>query len=508
VATGADTNGGIAISLRTFAPRLGIAYLVNPSTVIRAGYGRSFDAGYAGSLFGIAATQNPPVTATQKIESGGFTLAAGPPQFSFPASSHFSLLDLATAGTNIGSPPLIPSSGTILYALPSQVRVPTVDSWNLTVQHELGSGLYLEISYLGNKGTHVFPDSDVGTYYNLNQPSLQNSIAKIMSGKPPSFCNQQAVFVYPSNTYCLVLPQFRSFYDRVTITQSPCSPSVPCHFNPILFPVRYFGNNASDNYNALQSKLQKNFSRGYSLMAHYTWSKDLDYDSNYFRVDPRIGYGPARFDLTHRFVMTNIWNLPIGRGKTWFGGVAPAADRFVGGWTLSAITIWRSGLPFTPSYSDCSFDVDSGSPCRPNRVGLVTVGGNREQYFLTTSGKELPGKDCVNNTKFCGVDANGNSVPGTAIGPWQRPGAGKIGSSGNNSLRGPSFFESDIAVAKTVALTERASLGFRADVFNAFNKVNLGNPNACVDCDKGGVIGSLGQGALQRSFQFSVRIEF
>jgi hypothetical protein len=518
VATGTDTSGGIAVNLKIFAPRLGIAYLVNPSTVIRAGYGRSFDAGYAGSLFGIAATHNPPVTVTQQIESGGFTLAAGPPPFVFPAGAHFSLLDLAAA--NIGAPnqtPLIPSSGTTLYALPSQVRVPTVDSWNLTVQHELASGLYLELAYLGNKGTNVFPDSNVGgTYYDLNQPSLQNSIRRItiVNGKVPSFCAGNKVFIYPNSAYCFVLPNFRSFYDRVLITQSPnCPTANPCFFQPTLFPVRYFGNNASDNYHALQGKLQKNFSHGYSLMAHYTWSKALDYDSNYFGVDPRIGYGPARFDLTHSFVLTNIWSLPLGRGRTWFGGIGPVANRFVGGWTLSSITVWRSGLPFTPTYTDCRRDVDAASPCRPNRVGLVTVGGSRDQYFLTTGGNELPGADCTrdakgNPTKFCGVDPNGNPVPGAAIGPWQRPAIGQIGTAGRNSLRGPSFFQSDIGVAKTVAMTERSSLDLRADVFNAFNKVNLGNPNSCVDCSNGGVISSLGPGAMQRAFQFSVRIQF
>jgi hypothetical protein len=211
--------------------------------------------------------------------------------------------------------------------------------------------------------------------------------------------------------------------------------------------------------------------------------------------------------------MTNIWTLPMGRGRAWFGAIGPAADRFVGGWTLTAITFWRSGLPFTPSYSNCGADVDSTSPCRPNRVGLVTAGGGRDQYFLTTNGNELQGQDCViakdgTPTKFCGVDPNGNPVPGSPIGPWQRPAIGHIGNVGFDSLRGPRFFQSDIGVAKTVAMTERASLGFRADAFNVFNRVNLGNPNPCVDCSGGGSISGLAPGAVQREFQFSVRIQF
>ncbi len=508
--TPAATNaaGGVTGNFKNFAPRLGIAYLINPNTVVRAGYGRSFDAGYAGDIFGIAATQNPPVTVNQLVQ-GNFNLAQGPPLYVLPAGSHFSLMDLVTA--NAGNPnvtPPMPASGAVLYALPSRVRVPTVDSWNLTLQHELTSHLYLEVGYVGNKGTHVFTDGGQpgnqtpGTFYLLTQPTLQGLIADAGPGpKYPNCKGGKGGIFLPSNL-CLTIPAFRSFYG----------------LDPTVFKVRYFGNNANDSYHSLQAKLSENFSRGYSFLAHYTWSKGLDYDQTYFVADPRIGYGPASFDIRHRFVMTNIWDLPIGRGKAWLGGIGPAADRFVGGWTMSAITLWRSGLPFTSSYSTCAADTDSGvgDPCRPNRVGPVHISGNREQYFSTTGGQALPsGGTCSANGNFCGVDiVTGKPAPGLAIVPWQRPGAGQIGNAGRDSLIGPGFFQSDIAVAKNIPMTERASLNFRADVFNVFNKVNLGNPDSCVDCSNkegvptGGVISSLGPGAMQRAFQFSVRIQF
>ncbi len=521
VPPGTDNAGNVSNSWKNLAPRFGIAYLLNPSTVLRAGYGRSFDTGYAGDIFGIAATQNPPVTVDQNIQSGGFNLSSmnAPPRFIFPSKSPVSLLDLASA--NLGDPnqsPVLPPSGAVLYALPPQIRVPTVDSWNLTVQHELSSHMYFELAYVGNKGTHVFTDSGAGTYYDLNQTTLEGDIMHIVN-KDETKCRQGAVFkVGNADTYCLIQAQYRGFYNRVEAVPDTCPKTSPCFFNPTLFPVRYFGNNAGDNYHSLQARLQRSFSRGYSFLAHYTWSKGFDYDSNYFRVDPRVGYGPASFDITHRFVMTNIWDLPIGRGKAWLGGISPVANRFVGGWMLSAITIWQSGLPFTPSYRAnlCGFDADTKAPCRPNRVGLVNISGNREQYFTTTAGVALPGNDCIPDptdpkklTNVCGVDPmTGQSVPGPASGPWQRPGAGQIGNAGRNSLRGPSFFQSDLALAKSIAITERSTLRFRVDAFNAFNKVNLGNPNSCVDCATGGSIGSLVTGAVQRTLQFSVNFEF
>jgi hypothetical protein len=99
-------------------------------------------------------------------------------------------------------------------------------------------------------------------------------------------------------------------------------------------------------------------------------------------------------------------------------------------------------------------------------------------------------------------------LPGPAIGPWQRPGAGEVGNAGRNSLRGPGFFQSDIAVAKSIPITERVVVQFRADAFNIFNKVNLANPDTEVDTPTGGQITSLAPGAIQRQMQFSLRVNF
>jgi len=456
----------------------------------------------------LSPTSNPPVTAVQNIESGGFTLQNGPPEFVFP-SSPFSLLSLASAnGGNPNVTPKIPASGTVLYGLPDRVRVPTVDSWNLTVQHELTSSLYFELAYAGNKGTHVFIDNTTGaTSYDLNQPSLQNlvGVAQSTPKKADYNCKNGAVF----GLYCFITPQQRTFFQ---IPNDPCT-RLQCDFNSTLFQVNYFGNSASDNYNSLQAKVRKKFSRGYSFLAHYTWSKGFDFGQNYFASNPRGGYGPDSFDVRHRFVMTNIWDLPIGRNKAWLGGIGPVADRLVGGWTISAITIWRSGIPFTPTYlqSSCNFDTDNlnNVPCIPNRVGSVQTSGSREQYFTTTGGQALQARICSTvNSNYCGLNSNGQPVPGIIMGPWQRPGAGEIGNAGRDSLTGPGFFQSDIALAKAMRITEGTTLRFRADAFNAFNKVNLGQPNTVVDGAMGGQIKSLAYDAIQRELQFSLSIIF
>jgi len=87
-----------------------------------------------------------------------------------------------------------------------------------------------------------------------------------------------------------------------------------------------------------------------------------------------------------------------------------------------------------------------------------------------------------------------------------------IGNVGRNSLRGPTFFQSDLAVMKDTRVTENVSVRFRVDVFNVFNKVNMGNPGTCVDCGTNSSavpkITTLARGALQRQFQFSLKLQF
>src|SRR5580704_6035200 len=100
------------------------------------------------------------------------------------------------------------------------------------------------------------------------------------------------------------------------------------------------------------------------------------------------------------------------------------------------------------------------------------------------------------------------------IGPWQRPGIGTFGTAGYNSLRGPPYYDTDVAIIKEIAVSESYLVQFRTDFLNVFNQVNLGNPSGCVDCFStlgqatGGVITTLAPNASQRQVEFSLRVQF
>lgn len=180
--------------------------------------------------------------------------------------------------------------------------------------------------------------------------------------------------------------------------------------------------------------------------------------------------------------------MPFGHGKKYLGNANRPLDYLIGGFQINTTTTWQSGLPFSTNYNDCSQDNDVGI-CRVIKVGSVSTGGGRNNYFTT-----LP---------FDALSANG-----AIAGPYLRPGKDASFGDHRNDLTGPGFFTTDLALAKGFRFTERFNGQFRLDAYNVFNHVNLGQPNGCVDCNGAGTISSLASNANMRRLQFGLRLEF
>ncbi len=146
-----------------FAPRVGITYQVNERTVIRAGYGRSFDIGIFGSIFGHAATQNLPVLTNQSLNgrdtiTPAFTLDKGPSAPVTPAVPDSGLLP--NPGDQVNS-----------RARPNPLRFPEIDAWNLAYQRSITPTLSMTLAYVGNKGTYTLGDGS-GNTINPNEAAI------------------------------------------------------------------------------------------------------------------------------------------------------------------------------------------------------------------------------------------------------------------------------------------------------------------------------------------------
>lgn len=525
-------NGNIDNTYKAFAPRLSFAYQFDSKTVLRIGYGRSFDIGVFGSNFGHVVTQNLPVLAQQSLQDTNcnqqpscgpgttnnrypvFTLTQGPLPFSFS-----SILSAISSG---GTLPLYGPDGTVAPRIrPTVQRLPTVDEWNATVQRQLTPTINLTVSYVGNKGTHVF--AGTGPSYNNNEPAIVSGTDKYTCKPNPApnlgtfdctasfapavpqsnrrkyFLNGVPAFTYPGSTF--------------TDAQGNVHPTPPC----CAVDTGYFGNDADNKYNALQIKAEKRTSYGLQFLAHYTFSHAYIYDSNYFDVNKAIAWGPNPDNRNQVFVANVIYELPIGKGKKFMGDAGRVTDLLVGGWQITNTTTYGTGLPWTASLSNCGQVSDAG-PCRPNILpgGGLKTGATRNAggtFWFTP----IPTLSQSPEIKTSAVDLTGTDTCPTVrptAGGFALPACGQIGNAGYDTFRGPHAFYDDMALSKTFNITERYKAQFRFDAYNLFNHPVLALPNGCIDCTNGGQISDIEADAApaapigMRQLQFGFRFTF
>ena len=466
---GVPLNGGISPNLKYFAPRLGIAYQVQPKTVIRLGYGRSFDVGIFGTSFGHNVTQNLPVLANQAITPPSpylsvFTLAQGPPALD-PAAL-LSAQPVGPGGNHVLPTPANPAPGftpAVSSVVPNllpltsarTMRLPEVDSWNVTVEQQYGANFVMSLAYVGNKGTHVFPENQSP---DINEANLV--------GFPTVPTNQRG-----------------RLFQLYGWTQG----------------TKYYGDDASNHFHSLQARAQQKFSDGLSFQAVYTWASAFDFTNDYYYWNPSVDYGFDDGQRRHVLSVINLYEFPVGKGRRFLNNLPRAADLLIGGWQLSGNWVAESGLPFTPGYQNCGSDRDTG-PCKPNIVGPVQTGLTRTAWYtIATTTLTNPARSASNACP---------GTPGITSGPWQEPACATFGNAARNGLFGPNLFNADLSLAKTFPITERFKAQLRAESFNAFNHVNLGQPNATVDSPTAGKITGLAAGTTMRRWQFALRVEF
>jgi hypothetical protein len=445
---GIGLNGGIKNRLN-WAPRVGATYQIDEKTVLRGGFGRSYDLGVFGSLFGHSVTQNLPVLSVQEINAPEnfervFTLAEGPPPPSFPevpSNGRFRLPD-----------------GVFARALPEKQRPPTVDAFNVTVQHQLTNTMSVEAAYVGNRGRNVFAGD--GPAFNINQPTLVGYPNVPQNNRKPFFAGGVSNDLGLGGAFGW--------------TQG----------------IDYFCNCAKNAYDSLQLKFNKLFSAGYSIKTNYTLQREVQESGDYFIYDREMNKGPADWDRKHSFVFSLVAELPVGRGRKYMTSISPAAEALLGGWQFNTNTIVQSGLPFSVNYKDAGADRDTGGNNRPNLTGDPDGPQTRDQWF--------------------------NAAPiGSSDSAFSRPAPGTFGDLKRNAFRGPGYWRTDASLFKHFRVTGARLLEVRLEAVNLLNHVNLGNPDSEVGVPgnnntNAGRINSTAYGNAdpQRNFQFALRFTF
>jgi hypothetical protein len=246
---------------------------------------------------------------------------------------------------------------------------------------------------------------------------------------------------------------------------------------------RIISNDLIADYDALSFIVRKRMGNGLQVDAHYTWSKtrDIATHSNgggqtMDNYDPMRDYGPAIWDIPHRFVASYIYDIPFGRTSS-----NPFVRYVAAGWQISGVTTLQSGSPVNVTISTDRANIGITGQQRPDLVGPIPEMNCQEN--ATT--RELI--NCYDVTAFA------------------LPAQFTFGNAGRNILRGQKFLSTDLAAVKELTFGTNTRLQLRAEIFNAFNNVNYNNPN--------GVFGSANFGRISgagnmRQMQLGARFLF
>jgi hypothetical protein len=264
-------------------------------------------------------------------------------------------------------------------------------------------------------------------------------------------------------------------------------------------PIPTFGqygekdNIGNSNFHALQVSLKRHMTGGWLWGTQYMWSHGMadqgfgagDSTTNENMSCLRCDYSSTDIDIRQSLSVNSVYELPIGRGKHFLNS-GGAAAKVLGGWQLSGIASASSGRPLNIVIDRSSSDLLDGNK-RDQRPDLVP-------------GQSLYGSPKTINNWF-------------NLAAFATPAKDTWGNLGRNVARGPGYYEIDTALQKTIPITERVALNFRAEAFNLFNHPIYGDPDTDVsDSSFGFITSELNTGATgigtSRRIQFMLRLDF
>ncbi|MGA8938743.1 MAG: TonB-dependent receptor, partial [Acidobacteriaceae bacterium] len=376
---GIGSDMGVKIAKNTYNPRLGAAYQLNTKTVIRMGYGRSFDLGVFGSEFGHVVTQNLPVLVNQSIGATGgvYTYAF---QLDNPASTQGGLAtglsNYVPVAPDANGQIVNPGASVNTKARPFTERLPTLDAWNFTVQRALTPTLSLTVGYVGNKGTHTLSDGD-GNNTNPNESAITLPAQYSVTGSALHF-DPAGGTCFPQSATCtpqgptLAQPNNQLLIDvatgatrNQTLLQRYVGGTLPACGGACGWTqgISYYGDNQNTHYNALQMTLQQNLWHNLSGTLNYAYQVGTDAASGYATWSHSAVFGNDSSIRRSAITAYALYKLPFGRGQEFMGDAKGVVNQIVSGFEFSPTFVYESGLPFTLSFGECGNDIPGAAPC-------------------------------------------------------------------------------------------------------------------------------------------------
>lgn len=457
---------------KAFGPRFGLAWTVNPKTVVRLSYGISY-----GNI----------TTVTGSTHTLGFTLTDTQSDSTAGISPRFLVKDGQPARAY---PPFISPSFGNGRSMPwwqgqEATRPPAFQSFNLSIQRQISSTTVAEVAYNGSLGSRL--QAGLLTYNSLNPSVLSTYGATLLNSSITSPLAQAAGITSP-------FANFVSLWGSGATVRQALRPYP--QFDTI--DTRSGGGDHSGHstYHSGMIRFEKRYSHGVQFQTSYVfskiitdsdsyWSDTFGYAMNHFNRSLEKSIG--QFDVTHNLKFSVVGDLPFGKGKP-FLNQNRALSAIAGGWRVSLIAIYSSGQPRGISTTN-GLPLFAGT----NRPIISTYDG----WKPATVGDSFdPAKDrTVQPASFFPAQ------PANVMGNMTRY---------NPNFRDPGNYNENISISRTIPIHESIRLDFRAEMFNAFNRVRFGLGSLSLQSTTFGVLSQTAgdQSNSPRQMQLALKLYF
>lgn len=418
--TGGQPRGLWNPDRNNLSPRIGLAYQISPLTVVRAGYGIFVEPLGADRSDATQVGYNQRTNMNPSNDNGQTFRAtlANPFPDGFVAAQRNS----AGLATNLGL--------ALSTFFPAR-RNAYMQRWSLNVQRQVAPNLVFEIGYIGNRGTGL------GVNYDFNSlPAQYLSRTGERDNANINFLTANVPNPFRG------IPQFVNspgFLNNQFVARSQLLRPYP-HFNGLSMSI----NDGFSWYHAATLRLERRFSRGFSIGGHWTWSKFMEAVDRLNPQDLHPHHAISPQDRPHHIAINGSWDLPFGKGRARLANAPGPVDWAVGGWSINAIYQWQSGPPI--GFGNELF--------RGNIHDIVIPYSDRavERWFNTAAGFE--------RAAARQLESNYRTFPLRFTG-----------------LRADGWNNWDISLFKNFRFGERWNLQLRAEAVNALNHAMFAAPN-------------------------------
>lgn len=434
-----------------FGPRLGLAYSFRQKTVLRAGYTINYDSNSGPAIFlnqqGYFSQAN--IATTNAGVTPAFNWAIGFPDV--PLGPYFT----PTFGNGLAT----------TWLPPNGARLPIVQNWNVGIQRLLPGGLMIDASYVGLSSHHILNGNL--NFNQLNPAYL--SLGSVLNAQVGSAAANAAGITAPYAGFTGSVAQALRPY--------PQYQSITMAANPV-------GNNT---YNALQVRGQKRFSNGLSLLAAYTFSKNLTdcegtYGTglggaqNFYNISLEKAVQAA--DVPHVFVASYSYELPFGVGQRFQSGIKVLDKYALGGWSASGIWNLQQGRPLGVSTQT---NLPGAGAVRANSI-------NSQVYSVNSRSTFDPNVDLYLNKAAFAIPASFTFGNGPRL---------------YSQMRSFGSINWNAAAQKKIPIRENLRLMLRGEFFNALNNVNFNTPTTDL---QNPAFGKIASAAAARTGQVSLTL--